>query len=290
MSGPRDEVTGSATAPVPALGHRSRWRRFSPSMGWRAFWSEIVIVVLGVAIALAANEAVQDWTWNTKVKDAEARLHGDITWAFLWAAEKAASQPCVDAQLEALSRNVLDSRETLKPAAVLTFNHVRYVVRMPTRPYRFPTWDALVADGTATHFSPARQAFLGRISDAMAQVRASEVENRSLMGRLLVMRDPIALDPIVRTELLTSINELRYLTDYEALNALQRMRLIADAGSAPASKAVEAFLHGSGGNNSSADFSGTVKYCKEQGLPLADWHEYRGVSAGSALPDAETPK
>ena len=26
-------------------------------MGWKAFWSEILIVVLGVAIALAANEA-----------------------------------------------------------------------------------------------------------------------------------------------------------------------------------------------------------------------------------------
>ena len=56
-------------------------------MGWRAFWSEIVIVVLGVVIALAANEAVQEWTWRNKVEDAEARLRGDITWIFLWSAE-----------------------------------------------------------------------------------------------------------------------------------------------------------------------------------------------------------
>ena len=63
--------------------HRSRWQRFSPSMGWRAFWSEIVIVVLGVVIALAANEAVQEWTWRNKVEDAEARVRGDITWFFL---------------------------------------------------------------------------------------------------------------------------------------------------------------------------------------------------------------
>ena len=97
MSGPPDEVTGTAPAAEP--GHRSRWRRFSPSMGWRAFWSEIVIVVLGVAIALAANEAVQAWNWRNKVSDAETRLQGDITFAFLWSAETAASQPCIDAQL-----------------------------------------------------------------------------------------------------------------------------------------------------------------------------------------------
>ena len=30
--------------------HRSRWQRFSPSMGWKAFWSEIIIVILGVLI------------------------------------------------------------------------------------------------------------------------------------------------------------------------------------------------------------------------------------------------
>ena len=45
-------------ADAPASAHRPRWRRFSPSMGWRAFWSEIVIVVLGVAIALAANPEI----------------------------------------------------------------------------------------------------------------------------------------------------------------------------------------------------------------------------------------
>ena len=48
MSGPDTEPAGAT--------RRSRWRRFSPSMGWRAFWSEIVIVVLGVVIALAAGK------------------------------------------------------------------------------------------------------------------------------------------------------------------------------------------------------------------------------------------
>ena len=74
MTAPQDEA---ATA-TPEAAYRSRCRRFSPSMGWKAFWSEIVIVVLGVAIALAANEAVQDWTWRSKVQDAEVRLRDDI--------------------------------------------------------------------------------------------------------------------------------------------------------------------------------------------------------------------
>lgn len=67
-----NETSSSESAtPIPTSGagesitqpiHRSRWRRFSPSMGWPAFWNEILIVFLGVVIALAANEAVQEWT------------------------------------------------------------------------------------------------------------------------------------------------------------------------------------------------------------------------------------
>jgi len=263
------------TEQTPGSSSRSRWRRFSPSMGWRAFWSEIVIVVLGVVIALAANEAVQDWSWRSRVADADARLYSDIVWAFLWSAEKYTSQPCADAQLSALGRNVLESGDALTPAPVLISNGQPYIVRMPNRPYRFPAWDALVADGTATHFALQRQAFLGRISASMEQARQNEEETRRLMGSLMVMRDPIPLDRAVRADLLTHVEELRSLAASEALIAQQRMRLIADYGSAPPASVVESFLNISGKNESSSEFSGTVQFCKARGLPLADWRDYR---------------
>lgn len=267
MSERQDELAASK--------HRSRWRRFSPSMGWRAFWSEIVIVVLGVVIALAANEAVQDWNWRNKVKDAEARLQGDIAWAFLWAAEKSASQPCVDAQLAAMARNVLESGDTLQPMPVVGSLNLQMVARMPNRPYRFPVWDALLADGTASHFASQRQALYARISDGMAMSRTSEMETRRLGGNLLRMRDPIPLDPVVRADLLSDINNLRSLTAFEGLNALQRMRVIADAGIAPPDEMVERFLNASGKNASGADFSGMPLFCKTHGLPIGDWRDYR---------------
>jgi hypothetical protein len=260
---------------APQSVHRSRWRRFSPSMGWRAFWSEILIVVLGVVIALAANQAVENWNWRNKVKDAEVRLQGDIAWAFLWAAEKSAGQPCVDAQLAAMARAVIESGETLQPLPVVMALDLQSVVRMPNRPYRFPVWDALLADGTASHFGTQRQALFGRISDGMAMSRASEVETRRLGGNLLRMRDPIPLDSVVRADLLADINNLRSLTAYEGLNAKQRMRVIADAGLAPPDEMVERFLNASGKNPSGSDYSGMPHYCKTHGLPVADWRDYR---------------
>lgn len=277
MSGPDTEPAGAT--------HRARWRRFSPSMGWRAFWSEIVIVVLGVVIALAANEAVQEWNWRQKVADAETRLQGDIAWAFLWGAEAYVSQPCIDAQLAALGRNVLESGDTLVPQPVITANtSLQYVVRMPNRPHRFPVWDTLVADGTAAHFAPRRQAYLGRISSELALARDGTAEARHLNGRLMVMRDPIPLDPAVRSGLLATINELRFIGRYEAVAAQQRLRRIADAGDAPPAAIVERFLNASGKYPSGSDYSGMTRFCTARGLPIADWRDYRKISVAIGPP------
>lgn len=247
-------------------------------MGWPAFWSEILIVVLGVVIALAANEAVEQWNWRNKVAEAETRLQGDITWAFLWAAEKSVSQPCVDAQLTALSRTVLESGDTL--AAVPTISHLagEAVVRMPSRPYRFPVWEALLGDGTASHFSPQRLAILGRISNEIAQARAYEAETRALGGALLLMREPLPLDAAVRAELLTRINALRSVWQYERMYARQLMRLIADAGNAPSDEIVERFLNRDGKHPSGNDYSGMPHFCRTNELPLADWNDFRELS------------
>ncbi len=270
--------TTDASESTPQRAYRSRSRRFSPSMGWPAFWSEIIIVLLGVLIALAANEAVQEWNWHSKVKDAEARLKSDITWVFLWSAEKSVSQPCVDAQLEAMSRNVLESSDALRPLAVMTSLGREQVVRMSTRPWRFPTWEALLGDGTASHFSPRRQAILGRVSEDAALARAYEAETRALGGALLVMRHPIPLDPAVRTELLTRINALRSVWQHERLSARQRMRMIADAGDAPSDEVIARFLNVDGKFSPGNAHSGTPYYCLSNGLPLGDWRDYQQVS------------
>ena len=287
-SGPLDPALPKAEDDAPA--RRSRLQRFSPSMGWRAFWSEILIVVVGVVIALAANEAVEEWNWQRKVADAETRLQGDLDWAFLWAAEKAGSQPCVDAQLVRLARTVLESGDTLTPSPVITNVRLEYMARMPNRPYRFPVWDALLADGTANHFSPERQAFYGRISDGMALSRAYEVETRRLGGSLMVMRDAIPLDPAVRADLLSRINDLRSIYNFEALNARQRMRVISDGGNAPPDEVVERFLNADGKHAAGADYSGTAYYCRSKGLPLGDWRDFQEITVTAGAPSRTAVK
>lgn len=256
-------------ADQPAPVHRSRWRRFSPSMGWKAFWSEIIIVVLGVAIALAANEAVENRSWQNKVADGQLRLQDDTERIFVRSAEHYATLPCVGAQLDRLARNVMDSGSTLKPAAMHSdpaiLSSPSFVLRMPTRPWGLPTWDALVANGTATHFSQQWQDRYAQLNDGAAQIRDYRMESNRLIGRLAVLSYPIALDAGTRRDSLVDIEGLRRLAGSTVVTGSQLMAYMLRDGTAPKPDAVDAYFK----------TSGTVKFCKEHGLPLADWRDVK---------------
>ncbi len=54
---PEDNQTESQSSETP---RRSRWRRFSPSMGWKAFRSEILIVVRDVVVHTSLKAMTQE--------------------------------------------------------------------------------------------------------------------------------------------------------------------------------------------------------------------------------------
>jgi hypothetical protein len=253
----------------PASASRSRWRRFSPSMGWKAFWSEILIVVLGVAIALAANEAVEDRSWRNSVAAGQVRLKGDTERIFQRSAEHFATQPCIDAQLDRLARNVMESGSTLAAAPVYSDpafpGNPRFVLRMPTRPWGLPAWEALVANGTATHFSQQWQDRYATLNDSTAQIRDYRMESNRLIGRLTVLSYPIPLDAGARRDSLLDIESLRRLNVSTMITGSQVMANLLRDGMAPTPEAMDEFLQA----------SGTVRFCKKQGLPLADWREVK---------------
>ena len=71
-----------------------------PLHGWREFVGEVGIIVLGVLLALAAEQAVEAWHWHKKIRDAEGAMRLEL-------AEDDGPQaygriligPCLDAQL-----------------------------------------------------------------------------------------------------------------------------------------------------------------------------------------------
>lgn len=99
------------------------------------FFTEIVIIVIGVLIALAAGQGVEALNWQRKVAEGEQQLLQEARTNIRYGAEQVAVQPCLEAQLRALRARVLASEGTLAPAPAYDEGWGDFVFRMPSRPF-----------------------------------------------------------------------------------------------------------------------------------------------------------
>ena len=78
-----------------------------PIHGWRSFVGEIAIIVVGVLIALAAQQVVEGWSWQQKVAAAEQTMNEEIKNSLLGVAELNRLAKCSTTQLEAMQDAII---------------------------------------------------------------------------------------------------------------------------------------------------------------------------------------
>lgn len=246
-----------------------RFNVSSLSHGWRRFFREVAIVVIGVLIALGAGQLAEAWNWQHKVDVAEAQLKRESEPIFVNGAEQVVVGPCVDAQLAALRTRLLASGDVLDPAPLYD-DSFRYVYRAPARPYPSTVWRALNEDGTAAHMVGWRHDLYAASYGQVAILELIGRDADSALGQLMVLGAAIPLDASTRARLLGSIEAQRNRVELQSLLALQAMASLRDLGVAPPAEAVVGYLE---------EYSGTMAFCREHRLPMADWR-----SALAALP------
>ncbi len=83
-----------------------------PLHGWRAFVGEVGIIVVGVLIALGAQQVVESWQWHQKAAQTkeilDAELHRDAVSAYDWLTVA----PCVDQQLNSIDKALSSARQS----------------------------------------------------------------------------------------------------------------------------------------------------------------------------------
>jgi len=100
LAEPEVSLGDRQTAPPPAW--RGRLGRLSPAHGWQSFWTEIVVVVLGILIALGAQQTV-DW-WNARRDTAEFRaaLNDELGYNLARYRERVKQAECTTRRLDEL--------------------------------------------------------------------------------------------------------------------------------------------------------------------------------------------
>ena len=89
-----------------------------PLHGWREFAGEVGIIVLGVLIALGAEQLVESLHWRAEVRDAKSAIHQDMAQSNRVFAYRVAAHDCVARRLDKIGEIIERSARHQGPANV----------------------------------------------------------------------------------------------------------------------------------------------------------------------------
>lgn len=119
--------------------------------GWREFLKEVGIIVLGVLIALGAEQAAVAVQEARKAAHAEALVRDEFALNVAFARERLAATPCMLSRLDALRRVLL---KTSDKAPLPDLGEIGTV---PERPFEWQAWEAMVSAGLVDHLADQRR-------------------------------------------------------------------------------------------------------------------------------------
>ncbi|HVI06153.1 MAG TPA: hypothetical protein VM711_08705 [Sphingomicrobium sp.] len=218
-----------------------------PLHGWREFAGEVGIIVIGVLIALSAEQVVQSWHWRGEVRETNSRLRKDMGYDLAVAYERFAIDPCLRPRLSEL-RDELLKRDASWPGSRARFSNDLYksnfpsVYRTPDRPWAEASWQTALNGEVLGHFQPDRvQQFAALFNEVsfMERGQAEEVDTAATLGDL-AFAGPISPDE--------RRSDLKIVSKLDALDArllFLVQKLLGDAreaGLAPDAQVVRALL------------------------------------------------
>ena len=154
-----------------------------PWHDWRNDGRELAIVVIGVLIALLAQEMAQRWEWQQKIAAADDAMMREMFWDNgPEMIERISIQPCINAQLDAIRAAVEANRSRAEIVGLVDRLHVPYV-SYDTVAYR----DASASD-VPTHMSRARENAWTQAYAMMPTVDATDTQETVDAARITALK------------------------------------------------------------------------------------------------------
>jgi hypothetical protein len=141
--------------------HRPR-----PLHGVREILIEIAVVVVGIVIALAGEQALEALHWRREAEVGEAALKAAYPREVDNAALREAQNPCIEQRLASLSSILRQASESGRLPPITTIGHP------PFKPWTIGAWDVLVANQTVSHLSRGKMFAYIRIAQTTAFLSA----------------------------------------------------------------------------------------------------------------------
>jgi len=177
-----------------------------PLHGWRAFVGEVGIIVLGVLIALGAEQVVQSVHQRGEARDAEQAIRGELEHDMALLRSHAETNTCVDARIAELQA-LIDSAQ----GAGGVIRTPSWVGRPQFWTMQMARWQATSQAGRAALIPADDLALYGSMYSYMANVNAEMAVEQDDWARLRSLEHLRRLTPEMVFQVTTTLQQARYI-------------------------------------------------------------------------------
>jgi hypothetical protein len=177
-----------------------------PLHGWRVFSGEVAVIVLGVLIALGAEQIVQAYDWRERVGRGRNELRSEIGQAVRNAEDRIELGPCSNKRLDLLDGLLMGTKASLDKPMIVT----RYYTVIA--PWSQAVWATMMSSGVVEHLPESEMLAYASLYESIALVREEmTAEQDSISDLALLTRLRGRLNDTTRTQLLLASSRARRL-------------------------------------------------------------------------------
>ena len=199
-----------------------------PIHGWRQFFGEVGIIVLGVGIALGAEQVMSNRHDADVAAETRAAVHDEFNDGLASIVLRGQAEPCIDRRLGELRQILADW------ARSGAFTTPLWVAQAPTLEITLARYDAALAAGRIALLPSEEQYQLGAIAAQIREFERIQEGQHLVWGRLRALQaGSESLSQSDRTMLLTALQEASTLNHLAKLHIRQALPLAKSHGFAP---------------------------------------------------------
>lgn len=174
-----------------------------PMHGWRIFMGEVGIIVIGVLVALGAQQIAETINWRFETSELREGLHREIKDDLTNAAFQVMISPCIRGRIRSLNAKLSQADAIWRADAVDAGDDARWqalpvALKVPDSAgfYTSGHWQTALASGALAHMPDAERNGYSYAYRAIADLGSYAAEEDRIAGRL----QPLAIEQHLSNE------------------------------------------------------------------------------------------